>query len=132
MEELDKASGLFGEICGSLFVYRQDEWAQVLWNLGFFLGKFIFLVDAWDDWEKDWKKHNYNPFFALVPEGQDRITEDVEQTIQSILTMMMAEAGQAFERLPILDNIEILRNILYSGVWCRYYQIGEKRRKNQK
>jgi len=33
---------------------------------------------------------------------------------------MMTAASQAFERLPVLENAEIIRNILYSGVWCRY------------
>ena len=41
---------------------------------------------------------------------------------------MIAEASRAFEQLPILKNAEILRNILYSGVWCRYEMIKEKRR----
>ena len=34
---------------------------------------------------------------------------------------------EAAQRL-ILKNAEILRNILYSGVWCRYEMIKEKRR----
>ena len=39
----------------------------------------------------------------------------------------MAEAALRFERLPILENVEILRNILYSGVWSRYDIAKEKR-----
>ena len=30
--------------------------------------------------------------------------------------MMMTECAREFEKLPILENVEILRNILYSGV----------------
>ena len=33
---------------------------------------------------------------------------------------MMAECARAFEYLPIVEEINILRNILYSGVWMRY------------
>jgi hypothetical protein len=36
---------------------------------------------------------------------------------------MMTEAARAFERLPIIENAEIIRNILYSGVWCRYASV---------
>ena len=40
----------------------------------------------------------------------------------------MAEAALRFERLPILENEQILRNILYSGVWSRYDIAKEKRK----
>ena len=40
---------------------------------------------------------------------------------------MMAECSREFEKMPILKNVEVMRNILYSGVWCRYEQINEKK-----
>ena len=42
---------------------------------------------------------------------------------------MMAGCCKEFEKLPILENAEILRNILYSGVWYRYEMVSQKRRK---
>ena len=46
-----------------------------------------------------------------------------EETTQQILKMMMAETSRVFEQLPIVEDVEILRNILYAGVWSRYGQI---------
>ncbi len=43
--------------------------------------------------------------------------------------MMISECCKEFEKLPILENVEILRNILYSGVWGRYEAVREKRKK---
>ena len=40
--------------------------------------------------------------------------------------MMMSECCKEFEQLPILQNVDILRNILYSGVWCRYEIVREE------
>jgi len=45
--------------------------------------------------------------------------------------MMMAECSREFEQLPILLHADILRNILYSGVWCRYTMVTSKRYENQ-
>ena len=45
--------------------------------------------------------------------------------------MMMAECSKAYERLPIVENTEILRNILYSGVWSRYDQVKQKRKEQK-
>ena len=44
--------------------------------------------------------------------------------------MMMSECCKEFEQLPILQNVDILRNILYSGVWCHYEIVREKREKD--
>ena len=56
---------------------------------------------------------------------------DFEEECKTILMMMMSECCKEFERLPILENVEILRNILYSGAWCRYQAVREKRRQGQ-
>ena len=88
---------------------------------GYYLGKFIYLLDAYEDLERDLKEGLYNPFYNIYRE------EDFEEHCRIILTMMMAECSKEFEKLPIVDNIEILRNILYSGVWYRYDKVREKR-----
>ncbi len=121
--DIDEVAGYFGEIMGEIFAWREDEWTGELRRMGFFLGKFIYLMDAYEDLEKDRKKENYNPFFKWAEEP------DFEENAGKILTMMMAECSKSFERLPIVDNTEILRNILYSGVWCRYEMVRGKRQK---
>ena len=57
---------------------------------------------------------------------------DFEEECREILTMMMAECSKEFEKLPILENIEILRNIIYSGVWYRYEKVRVKRKSEEK
>lgn len=120
-QDIDEVSGYFGEIMAEIFVYRQDEWEADLRRMGFFLGKFIYLMDAYEDVEKDRKTGNYNVFSQQFEE------EGFEQRAGNILSMMMAECSRAFERLPIVDNIETLRNILYSGVWSRYEIVKHRR-----
>ena len=45
----------------------------------------------------------------------------------SCFGQMMAQCAAAFERLPVLENADLLRNILYSGVWMHYRDIRHKR-----
>lgn len=120
--QIDTLAGLFGKVMGEIMVVREDEWADNLRRLGFYLGKFIYLGDAYEDIETDIKKGTPNP---LKRKYRD---PDFEEECRTILMMMMSECCKEFERLPILDNVEILRNILYSGVWCRYEAVHEKRR----
>ena len=41
----------------------------------------------------------------------------------------ISECADEFEMLPIEKNVEILRNILYMGIWQKFADIKEKRRK---
>ena len=125
-QDLDKMAGLFGEIMAEIFVWKQDIWKDSLHRMGFFLGKFIYLMDAYEDMEKDEKDGNYNVFLLRRKKLSD--DEAFEQEAYQILQMMMAECSRIFEKLPILEHAEILRNILYSGVWCRYEMIQKKRK----
>lgn len=50
---------------------------------------------------------------------------------KDIMMLMMAECSRAFERLPILENVDILRNILYSGVWVKYEKVTKERAGNK-
>ena len=120
--DIDTMAGLFGRVMSQIVVFKEDEWAENLDRFGFFLGKFIYLMDAYEDVEADQKSGNFNP---LLKKYQN---PDFEEECKTILTMMMSECCKEFEKLPILENVEILRNILYSGVWCRYEVVREKRR----
>lgn len=123
--DVDKMAGNFGRIMAVIFSPRDDEWSQTLQTIGFYLGKFIYLLDAYEDIESDLKTGNYNPFLPLFEQP------DFEERCNNILTMMMAECSVAFEKLPILEYADILRNILYSGVWCRYEMVRSERSKKQ-
>ena len=68
---------------------------------------------------------SYNPLKAVkVRCGKE---EEYEKEVKQILLMMMAEATAAFEKLPCLLDAEILRNILYRGVWAKYEKIQKER-----
>ena len=95
--------------------------------MGFYLGKFVYLMDALEDVEKDRKKGNYNLFL----ESGEVWSREQAPKYKEILTAMAAEAARSFERLPIITCADILRNILYSGVWCRYLMVGERERQRK-
>lgn len=123
--DIDALAGLFGRVMAEIVAVREDEWAENLRRLGFFLGKFIYLCDAYEDVEEDIKKKTPNPLKARYE------SPDFEEECKTILMMMISECCKEFEKLPILENVEILRNILYSGIWGRYEIVHEKRLQGQ-
>ncbi len=110
-DSFESAAGCFGRVVEEMSAYRNDIWEKYLRRIGFFTGKFIYLMDAHQDLKEDIEKGLYNPLKKLSEEpGYD-------EKIMEILTMMISEAADAFEMLPVEENMEILRNIIYSGVW---------------
>lgn len=120
--DIDKMSGCFGQIMEEIFAWKKDVWEDSLRRMGFYLGKFIYILDAYDDVEKDVKNGNYNPF------AEKYIMKGFDEQVRQLLIMMMAQTCREFEKLPIIKYTDILRNILYSGVWYRFETIARKRR----
>ncbi len=119
--DLEAVAGITGELLGRLFSYREDEWQSQLYRMGYYLGEFIYILDAYDDLLKDQKKHNYNPLLTRAAE------ENFDTDVREILTLVAAESAKAFESMPILQDAEILRNILYSGMWTKFEKVVNER-----
>ena len=62
-------------------------------------------------------------------EGHDGYEQrpDFDALVENTLTMMMAECAKEFEKLPIVQDVDILRNVIYSGVWVKYREMRKKR-----
>ncbi len=79
---------------------------QVLYHMG----RWVYLMDAWDDREKDAGKGAYNPFLAAQA-GEDRA--------RFLLALSQNEALSAYELLDIETHKGLLDNILYEGCAAR-------------
>ncbi len=125
---IDLVAGLTGEMLGEVFAWKEDEWYNELKTLGYYMGKFIYLMDAYEDIDKDERRDAYNPLRNLRKDNP----KDFETLTRLMMTSMMSECAKSFERLPILLHADILRNILYSGVWTKYEYIQLKKKKRLK
>lgn len=109
----DEPAGVFGTLMGELFVVREDLWSDTLRKMGNALGRFIYLLDAELDYDKDQRKGKYNPFLARGEEKDWARWEDY-------LVLTMGRCTAEFEKLPLVQDKALLDNILYSGVWVNY------------
>ena len=120
-ENPDQPANCFGRLMAELLVYREDFWAEDLRQLGFCLGRFIYLTDAAMDYRRDRRKKKYNPFLAMGT-GEDLARWD------EYLVLSMGRCTAHFEKLPLVQDKALLDNILYSGVWVEL----RRRQKEQK
>ncbi len=119
----DAAPNCFGRLMAALFVMQPDYWSGALSVFGASLGRYIYLLDAVCDAEKDEKSGSYNPVVLM-----SRAPEDMRDTLE----ILLGDASAAFEKLPLVQDESILRNILYSGLWQGYNECIEKRKKKRR
>ena len=118
-QNIDTISSCFGEVMAEVLCFKNEEWHSILSKVGYTLGKFIYLMDAYDDIHEDKKKNEYNVFLHH---------SNIEEKIDEILTTIMADCLEAYESLPIVENDDLLKNIICSGVWNKYQMIQKERR----
>lgn len=120
-KSIDKVSNTFGNLMGEIFVYKKDEYEQNLRNIGFNLGKYIYILDAYEDLEEDNKKGRYNPFIDYIDKK-----EELKNKVDRLISMSLGMTTKNIEQLNLEFNKSIINNIIYSGVYLRYKSILEK------
>ncbi len=103
----DKAAAAFAVALEAVFAY--GEKSAELSELGKALGKFIYIADACIDLKKDLKKARYNPMSFYS-----------KREFQSILELLCADIKACLDRLPEANEDEVVKNVIYSGMWLKY------------
>ena len=73
--ERDPAAGLdapaneTGRLLGAVYAWKDDLWAPTLGDMGAALGRFIYVMDAYDDLAEDEKRGRFNPLLEVRNEG---------------------------------------------------------------
>ena len=121
-EDPDAASASFGRLLGELFVWREDRWAETLRRMGDALGRAVYVMDACMDLDGDAARGRYNPFrrwYGLLDNGE---------RFRAMLQMLMGDCLRAFDILPLVQDVSILKNILCMGFWAQFERkYGEKK-----
>ncbi len=106
--ESDRVADIFGRLMEDVIraapIAEQD--APVLGWMFYNLGRFIYLIDAWDDRKKDEKGKRYNPFLITPHSAED---------VRFLLSKSLEEAGKAYDLLSPKRNAALLENILKLG-----------------
>ena len=118
---IDMVSNTFGEIMGEIFSYKEDQYKDDLRRIGFNIGKYIYILDAYEDLEEDYKKGRYNPFSEYINKR-----EDLKTRVDKLISISLGLLASSIDKLNLQINRGIIENIVYSGVYLRYKNILNK------
>lgn len=113
----DAEAARFGEVMAEVFAHGLEENdGRLARAIGRGLGRWIYLVDAADDFWEDRRRGRPNPYIARF--GEMPTDAECEQ-VQLALTAHLCDVERAFVLLdsyPTPELREILANILYLGL----------------
>lgn len=119
---IDEISNEFGYLMEEIILYKNDEWEKTLRKIGFYLGKYIYLLDAYEDIEEDKKNKSYNPFLNIELDKRENYAKEM-------LMLNVSFLSNYIEKLPLIQDKGIIDNIIYSGILTKMKKQEDKKEK---
>ena len=116
---IDKVADVFGQMMGDLLKSACKNKDQAYYHIGYHVGRWIYLIDAFDDLEDDYKHKSYNPILLKYTySGEDikAFYKTIYDDIEFSLIYSLSEVAKAFDLIEINKHHGLLENIIYSGV----------------
>lgn len=103
---------LFGRVLSDLDIVQ----SHILYDLGYNIGRWVYLIDAWDDMEKDEKEGQYNVYNARM-RSSDMTKDELRAGAAFSLHYTLSQAADALDRLELKKNRDLLNNIVRLGLF---------------
>jgi len=116
-KSLDSAADRFARILSATAPDSiPEQKRRPIIELLYHLGRWIYIIDACDDYQNDVKSGRCNPIAALYPPEYGKLSETSAQRLKTTLTHSNNLLCLAFELLP--ENIwsQTVGNIIYLGM----------------
>ena len=107
---------------GARILYEdQPHLHETFAKIGYHIGKWIYLIDAADDIEKDLEEGTYNPLLYRFSydadlESTDGFRARIDKDLRFNLFQYLAVVGEELQTLDLKKNSGIIDNIIYFGL----------------
>ena len=121
LPSVDTPASLFGNLLSSLLSYGLTGNEAILAKkIGYHVGRWVYILDAADDFERDVKEGRYNPLACLYNDpAMKMLPVSKKEELRDALLAELSELEAAFDLLDTSDDPDlsgILSNILYLGM----------------
>lgn len=131
--DISTLADCFGYILSACGDALTDKCDKNLRKFLFYIGRWIYVIDAYDDIKKDFKDKCFNPFLREIKETDDNFYNEAERRARELLYEDIAVATDCYNAMKIEVSEGPLSNIIYRGLKDRTEFVlkrrGEKWRK---
>jgi hypothetical protein len=116
-DSIDSVASIFGELLGAVASYGlEGEETTLCAKIGYHLGKWIYIIDAIDDYEDDKKTKSFNP---IVNAFGDSLGDFEKSMLKTGLMLELDELSKALCALDFSSHRDVeglLKNTIYMGM----------------
>lgn len=117
---LDKSAHPTAKMLGWLFAYNESETTkQSAYDFGYHLGRVVYFLDAFDDYEDDIKSNSFNPLKSV---------DDYIETATMSINLSIGALTQEYENQQLHQFSPIVENVIYDGLNYQLERIIKKYR----
>ena len=114
---VDTPADIFGKLLSEIVGYGlEGAEGKIARNIGYHVGRWIYITDALDDYDDDARRERYNPFLLLYGNALDGRERGL---IADALKNELCDAENAIDLIDFGDNerlSNIIRNVFYLGM----------------
>lgn len=130
--DFDDLTNAFGDFFAEIFIgFFSDvlcqEISPSLHKLCFNLGKWIYLIDAYDDYPKDRAKKRFNLLSSMLFDAPEPDEEQIHQRVQGIMTLLQNNMKRYLQDIKSERDLQIVENIIQHGCTQQYSNVLKRR-----
>ena len=112
---MDRAADTSSRMTAAVVPRTGDTRERILHQMFYQIGRWIYLVDAVQDIQKDMEENSYNPV-VLRYELQTPDISAVREPLERTLERSLADICMAFDLLSPQRDADLIRNIIFLGM----------------
>lgn len=114
--ELDRVADMFAQLLTACVPDSDKPEARIFRQILYHTGRYLYLIDALDDFPKDQKKNAYNPLRFRYGETAEHLSDEHRQEVLETIFCSVREIEKALRLLTPESHAELLENIISYGM----------------
>lgn len=126
----EPSSNMLAEIAAGLSKKAEEQ--RILRRFGYLLGRYIYIADAFDDIEKDFRSRGFNPLIVGDSAIHELDMEQVRKKTEDSINFTLGALADVYVQLELNQFKAITDNIVYLGLKNTFYEMIKKKDNNSK
>ena len=121
----EPSSNILAEIASGLSENAEEK--RILHRFGYLLGRYIYIADAFDDIEKDFRSRGFNPLIVGDSAIHELNMQEVQKKTEDSINFTLGALADAYVQLDLKHFKPITDNIVYMGLKNTFYEMLNKK-----
>lgn len=124
----DELTNLFGAFFAELFIgffseIKKEEINSNLRRFCFLLGKWVYIIDAYDDFKKDSERGEFNLLTTMQINPTTHSQYAIHQRVYWIITYLINQMTTEIKKIPFKQNRDLIENFIVYGCSAQYIRV---------